>query len=95
MVATVSIADDILRNLDQLGDLDSESAIIRMHKRTWTEVMIGRGSDGYYMTRRGPVPTLNEPDKRLFGPWTVELDGSIPTGRVVLRVERSFEVPIL
>lgn len=77
-------ADLILRLADLINSDDDGDLTAIMNKRDWTTLVKAKGSDGHYVTNRGPVLITDEPGRRFVGPHAVRRSGFVNLTNVFL-----------
>ncbi|MEE9481220.1 MAG: phage major capsid protein [Kiloniellales bacterium] len=70
-------ADLILRLADLINSDDDGDLTAIMNKRDWTTLVKAKGTDGHYVTNRGPVLITDEPGRRFVGPHAVRRSGFV------------------
>lgn len=75
-------ADLILRVADLIHSDDAGNLTAIMNKLDWTKIVTAKGTDGHYVTNRGPVLIVDEPGRRFVGPHMVRRSGMVNEGDV-------------
>lgn len=68
-------ADLIARGADLIYSEDNAALTAIMHRTQWRNVVTLKGSDGHYVSNRGPVMIVDEPGRRFVGPIAVRRSG--------------------
>ncbi len=68
-------ADLIARGADLIFSDDNAALTAIMHRTQWRNVVTLKGSDGHYVSNRGPVMIVDEPGRRFVGPIAVRRSG--------------------
>jgi hypothetical protein len=68
-------ADLIARGADLIFSDDNASLTAIMNRTQWRNVVVLKGTDGHYVSNRGPVMIVDEPGRRFVGPIAVRRSG--------------------
>jgi HK97 family phage major capsid protein len=68
-------ADLVLRGADLIFSDDNASLTAIMNRTQWRNVVTLKGTDGHYVSNRGPVMISDEPGRRFIGPISVRRSG--------------------
>lgn len=68
-------ADLVLRGADLIFSDDNASLVAVMDRTQWRNVVVLKGTDGHYVSNRGPVMIADEPGRRFIGPISVRRSG--------------------